>query len=397
MDFCRLEIFPKSVGSRALFCTAGLLLLLLNLFPYAGLPVFGPGAAYALHSDLNHDGQVDLEDVKLFSRIKLKADRQNADLCQLAQNGYKQKQHLGQLYAYILNNLCGPPENPPENPLAVLHGNDLPVRLAFGPWGDVYVTDSKWGSVFIYDQTLTLTGELKGLVRPLGVAVDSQGNVYVGDDGTDSVEVFSPEGTKMATWGAGRISTPTDMALDREDRLYVVDSLTNLVWVFNPDGTRTGLMGSGLLNFPVAITIAYRLDAQGGERGEVFVADQRNYDVKVFDLAGNFLRSFGGQFSWTNTGMGGGTAEPQWDPQGRFVTLQSLAVDWDDRVHVLDAYLHCIQILNPDTGLFLGSYGTQGAGPGQLNLPLDMAISPYGEVVVTNANNGRVDIVYTLP
>jgi hypothetical protein len=69
------------------------------------------------------------------------------------------------------------------DPLAVNHANNYPTRLALGPNGQLFVSDPKVKSVFIYDANLQLKGELKGLYSPLGVAVDSAGFIYVGNAG----------------------------------------------------------------------------------------------------------------------------------------------------------------------------------------------------------------------
>ena len=110
--------------------------------------------------------------------------------------------------------------------------------------------------------------------------------------------------------------------------------------------------------------------------------------VKVFDLEGNFLRSFGGIVS---QGMG------SWKWQGKFVKLQSLAVDSYGRLHAADCFMNSVQILDSQTGAYIDSYGMFGQEPGQLNLPLDIAIDGYGNVIVTNNGNKRVEIIYTVP
>jgi DNA-binding beta-propeller fold protein YncE len=54
-----------------------------------------------------------------------------------------------------------------------------------------------------------------------------------------------------------------------------------------------------------------------------------------------------------------------------------------------------IQILNPATGGFIASYGSQGTDPGQLNLPLGIALNPAGEMAVASSENRRVEILPT--
>jgi hypothetical protein len=66
-------------------------------------------------------------------------------------------------------------------------------------------------------------------------------------------------------------------------------------------------------------------------------------------------------------------------------------------LHALDCYMDKVQILDPDTGSYLSSYGEYGTGPGQLDLPTDMAIDNAGRTVVTDGRNQKVEIIYTAP
>ena len=86
-----------------------------------------------------------------------------------------------------------------------------------------------------------------------------------------------------------------------------------------------------------------------------------------------------------------------WKWKGLFVKAQSLLVDKYARVHACDSYMSIIQILDPDTGLYLDSYGAFGTGAGELNLPLDIAIDDFGRIAVADSGNGRVEIIYTVP
>jgi hypothetical protein len=349
---------------------------------------------------MNHDGLVDLEDVELFSSKKLKEDWQVVDWCQwLEQGGSRYERDYGELLDFIWEWFdCGhggePNEPPPtEDPFRVENVNRYPTRLAYGSDGRLFVSDAKVGSVFIYDPNLVLIGELKGLNKPLGVAVDDKGNIYVGNNGSDNVEVYDSNGVRIATIGEGVLKMPNDLALDRNGNLYVVDTLNHTVWVYDSNQVylrNIGVRGDdeGEFRFPTALTVAYPNDANGQEVAELFVADQGHKLVQVFGLQGNFIGSYGGEVT---QGM------MDWKWKGKFVKLQSLAVDSYGRLHAADCYMNKVQILDAQNGDYMDSYGTFGTGVGKLNLPLDIAIDDYGQVVVTNTGNRRVEIVYTIP
>jgi len=330
-------------------------------------------ARAAALSDQNADGVVDLADLVLFSQSELGQDWQTVDWCQWLQGPHKHEKHLQALLDFINDRFrCDQ-----GDPLAVHNASHHPTRLAWGPDAQqIFVTDPRVGSVFIHDSTLALIGEIKTGGKPLGVAVHPQGDVYVGDDKLDRVEVYSPAGLQIGTIGEGTLQMPNDLAFDDNGLLYVVDSQRNRVEVFDPTtGQNLRTIGAGQLRFPSALAISGQ---------EIFVADQANFRVRVFDLQGNLLRSFGSEVSQ-------GFMNYNW--KGRFVRIQGLAVDSSGRLHVLDSHMGIIQILSASNGAYIDSYGTKGSAPGELDLPLGIDISPYGETAVANTRNERVELL----
>jgi len=266
--------------------------------------------------------------------------------------------------------------------LALQNSNTYPIRVVLGPSGRIYVSDAKAGSVFIYNSNLTKLGELKNLDHPLGIAVDSQGYMYVGNNGRDNVEVYGPYGVKKRVIDQGAILMPNDIVLDRNNNLYVVDSLGDTVKVYNSDGEWIRNIGSsgdgdGDLKFPVSLVINF-------QSSELHVGDQGHMKVQVFDLQGNFLRSYG---------------EHLLDPDdwiGKFKKIQGIEVDGLGRIHVLDSYMHRVQILSADSGQYIDSYGSFGSESGDLNAPLDILITNTLNVVISNMGNKRIDSVNKL-
>ena len=260
---------------------------------------------------------------------------------------------------------------------------------------DSIVADAAVGSVFIYGPCIDVIGELKGLDTPLGVAVAQDGRIYVGNNGRDNVEVYNAGGVKIATLGQGTIKMPNDIALDRDGNVYVVDSLHDTVWVYDSGGAVLRSIGGsgdqqGQFRFPTTLAIGYFDNESGPQTGRIFVGDQGHATIHVFGLQGNFINTFGGRVSPGSMGMG-------WKWKGKFVRLQSLAVDGQGRLHAVDCYMNKVQILKADTGKYIASYGAQGKEVGQLNLPLDICITAAGQIVAANAENKRVETINPMP
>jgi hypothetical protein len=174
--------------------------VLLAAFSVALALIGFPGiASAATLSDQNRDGVVDLADLVLFSQNELGQDWQTVDWCQWLETPHKHEKHLQALLDFIDEHFrCGQ-----EDPLAIRNQNGHPTRLAWSPDGQqIYVSDPRVGSVFIYDSTLVLTGELAVGGKPLGIAVHPGGDIYVGNDEFDAVAVYRPDGSQTATIGA---------------------------------------------------------------------------------------------------------------------------------------------------------------------------------------------------
>ena len=69
-------------------------------------------------------------------------------------------------------------------------------------------------------------GEFAGqLMTPIGVDVDSQGDVYVVDHHNFRIEKFTRDGVFMCEWGErpGIFDAPHDLVVDRDDDLFIID------------------------------------------------------------------------------------------------------------------------------------------------------------------------------
>ncbi len=170
---------------------------------------------------------------------------------------------------------------------------------------------------------------------------------------------------------------PNDLALDISGNLYVVDSVSNEIKVYDPQGQNIRNIS---VDTPVSLAISSYINSIGREVGELFVAEMRLARISVFDLEGNYLRSIGRKVS---------TFGSFW--HGRFVKLQSLAIDSQGRVHALDCYLNKVQILDAQDGTFLGSYPS-GEEPDHTKLLLDVVLKDPNTAVLTDSENKRLQV-----
>ena len=156
-------------------------------------------------------------------------------------------------------------------------GFDTPRGLAFGPDNSLYVSDSNNARVLKFPAALNgdvpavqvigqpdlTTGLLPARVAPTtlggpaGLAVDSQGNVYVAIPAENRVLVFAPgtsatqpaklvfgqsaltsggpNGDSFPSASANSLSGPLDVKLDAQGNLFIADSANNRVLAYAPN------------------------------------------------------------------------------------------------------------------------------------------------------------------
>ena len=127
-------------------------------------------------------------------------------------------------------------------------------------------------------------------VWPRSIALDRAGNVYACDDHLNRISVFGPDDAFRCSWGEsgsgeGQLNGPSGLAFDPDDNLVVVDATNHRVQRFTKDGTFLGGFGrhgdgDGEFNLPWGLCV--------DDAGNIFVADWKNNRVQKFDADGNF-------------------------------------------------------------------------------------------------------------
>jgi DNA-binding beta-propeller fold protein YncE len=364
-------------------------------------------------SDLNEDGTVDQDDLILFSTNYLETNWASVDWCVfhgavLAGVDYDGKstsyylEHFVDLLDFInVHFVCGGTEPPSDN--LALENTPIDIaRFTAAPQavGGFYVTDPAVGSLFVYDASLVPQAEIKDLNIPLGVAVDAQGRILVGNDGRNNIEVYDPStGELLAVLGNGLLAMPNAITLDAAGNIYVTDSKKHNIKIF--DSTYNliktiGRAGEGEdeLYFPINSKVVVHSVDGVANVPELFVADNGNRRVQIFDLDGNWKRSI--TFDGT-PGQGcnwAGVCDVYGLPP--FTRVQALDVDSQGRLHVIDGFTASVMVFDAVSGEFLGSYGEEGTGPGYLKLPRDLLITSTDNPVVIAGDGGRIEIFTAL-
>ena len=208
------------------------------------------------------------------------------------------------------------------------------VGLALGANGDVYVSDSKLGKVFVirsgksHAEPLALAGELR---QPTGIAYDrARHELYVVDTALHVIRIFADDGSLLRSLGRrgsgdGEFNYPTLLWRDPSGQLYVTDSLNFRVQILDSAGHKLGAFGR--MGDGTGDTARHKGVATDSF-GHVYVVDGLFHALQVFDQGGHFLLSVGGQ---------GQAAGAFWLPVGIFI-------DQENMIYVADTYNHRVQV-----------------------------------------------------
>ena len=156
-----------------------------------------------------------------------------------------------------------------------------PVGVAHDKTGDLYIVDQGASKIYEIPESTGTQTALSGftLNTPAGIAVDGAGNVYVADSGLKEVLELAAGATTQSIVGGTcasgstlltcNMDTPTGVAVDGDGNLYIADSSatkhTPQVIKVTPAGNQTSVVSTGL-GAPVALAL--------DSAGNIYIADQ---------------------------------------------------------------------------------------------------------------------------
>ena len=247
--------------------------------------------------------------------------------------------------------------------------------------------------------------DLGGTDSPLGVAVDTQGNVYIADTGNHRVRRVNRGGTITDDRGYGlgrtpgesrgfsgdggpataaQLSGPRGVAVDGQGNVYIADYYNNRVRKVNPGGTITTIAGTGMRgDFGDGGTaVSAQLDGPTGVavdgKGNVYIADHGNDRVRRVSPGGKITTI-------------AGTGRPSED---RLLSPTGVAVGRDGSVYIADTAHSRVRKVSPGgtVSTFAGEdfyyYGCEDrAGPAihaAMREPTGVAVDTKGNVYIAD-------------
>jgi len=164
---------------------------------------------------------------------------------------------------------------------------------------NIYVMDKSGGSggnrlqkysssgTFISSIESGTTGDQVAFSDALGLAVDSNGRIIILDRGTSpaNFQIFDSSGTFVkritdANGAGGTFSSPHDIEVDSHDRIYVADQSNHRIQVFESDGTFLTSISAASPVAPTSFSSPAGVEIDGN--GRIIVADTNNERIQIF-------------------------------------------------------------------------------------------------------------------
>jgi uncharacterized protein (TIGR03437 family) len=253
------------------------------------------------------------------------------------------------------------------------------------------------------------------LNAPRGLVAEASGSIYFSDTGNNRVRKYQPGGNIFTYAGNGNaayfgdggkatsasLNQPEGLALDTQGNLYVADSLDNAVRKITPSGTITTIAGNGLTGFAGDGGLATRAQLNRpravavDSAGNVYIADSGNHRVRRVDAGGNIDTVAGN----------GGTEFLAGDSEGKSSSLSDpggVAVDPAGNVYIADTGHNRLRKLFP-SGAITTIAGYEGAccysgdnglaATARLNAPTGLMIDAAGNVYVADSVNSAIRVL----
>jgi Immunoglobulin domain/Pro-kumamolisin, activation domain/NHL repeat len=250
-------------------------------------------------------------------------------------------------------------------------------------------------------------GSAARFFRPMGIAIDSTGSLYVADSGNETIRKVSPagnvttfagqpnvDGTADGPAASASFMNPSDVTLDASGNLYVADTANSTIRKITPAGIVSTLAGrantAGHTDGDGSAALFYSPEGVAADSsGNVYVADTVNGTIRRVS-PGGLVTTVAGQAPGNGSADGVGSA-------ARFSYPADLIVDGAGNLFVADTDNHTIRRISPAgvVATVAGFSGQAGNADGvgsdaRFHYPTGIAVDGAGTVYVADTSNHTI-------
>ncbi len=167
------------------------------------------------------------------------------------------------------------------------------------------------------------------------------------------------------------------VAVDSKDQVWIFTRAEPPVQIYSTDGKFIRAWGEGLIGTDERGLGSHHIEIDS--QGMIWLADVRNHVVLQLTPDGKVLKTLGT------------SGEPGCDEK-RLNKPTDMAITPDGQVFVSDGYGNARIVHFDVDGKFVKAWGKLGTGPGEFSLPHAIALDSKGRLYVADRNNARVQV-----
>jgi sugar lactone lactonase YvrE len=159
-----------------------------------------------------------------------------------------------------------------------------PQGVAFSLQGNLYVANNGSNTIEEFSQSGIDLGTFAntGLSSPAGLIFDSANNLYVANQGNNTIEKFTIHGSgSVFVPSTAGLDNPQGMALDASGNLYAASYSNNTIYKITPSGSVSVFVSGGSLNLPFGLAF--------DSSGNLYVSNSGSGQILEFASAGGTL------------------------------------------------------------------------------------------------------------
>lgn len=284
-----------------------------------------------------------------------------------------------------------------------------PAAIACDPAGNIYIADSRNNII----RRISPNGAVTSITTsgppfesPNGLTISQQGLIVsdtghhvirrINSDGstTTIAGVFAQSGSEDGAASAARFDTPLGLAVSTNGIIYVADCANHTIRAISPNGIVTTIAGIanswGAKDGPAAIArfngpIGLALDSEGN----LFVSDSNNHTIRKITTAVEVI-------TWAGLPLQNGYIDGD-RHTAKFYQPAELAFDSHGDLYIADSMNHAIRKISRDGKVttVAGFNHKPGSTDGENQTarfynPYGLAFLPSGELLVADAYNQTI-------